>query len=189
MNESTLIAKVWNFATVLRDAGLTYTDYVSQLTYLLFLKMDDERVDVLGEQSALPDGCGWRDLLPLTGSELEAKYRQALETLSVQSGIIGTIYAKAQNKISSPAHLARLISLINEEVWLGMDVDVKGAIYEGLLQKNATESKAGAGQYFTPRPLIKAIVEVMKPTPDMTVVEPTMITEQGGLHGYGIYAN
>lgn len=172
MNESTLIAKVWNFATVLRDAGLTYTDYVSQLTYLLFLKMDDERVDVLGEQSALPDGCRWRDLLPLTGSELEAKYRQALETLSAQSGIIGTIYAKAQNKISSPAHLARLISLINEEVWLGMDVDVKGAIYEGLLQKNATESKAGAGQYFTPRPLIKAIVEVMKPTPDMTVVDP-----------------
>lgn len=172
MNESTLIAKVWNFATVLRDAGLTYTDYVSQLTYLLFLKMDDERVDVLGEQSALPDGCRWCDLLPLTGSELEAKYRQALETLSAQSGIIGTIYAKAQNKISSPAHLARLISLINEEVWLGMDVDVKGAIYEGLLQKNATESKAGAGQYFTPRPLIKAIVEVMKPTPDMTVVDP-----------------
>ena len=172
MNESTLIAKVWNFATVLRDAGLTYTDYVSQLTYLLFLKMDDERVDILGEQSALPDGCRWRDLLPLTGSELEAKYRQALETLSAQSGIIGTIYAKAQNKISSPAHLARLISLINEEVWLGMDVDVKGAIYEGLLQKNATESKAGAGQYFTPRPLIKAIVEVMKPTPDMTVVDP-----------------
>ena len=159
MNESTLIAKVWNFATVLRDAGLTYTDYVSQLTYLLFLKMDDERVDVLGEQSALPDGCRWRDLLPLTGAELEAKYRQALETLSAQSGIIGTIYAKAQNKISSPAHLARLISLINEEVWLGMDVDVKGAIYEGLLQKNATESKAGAGQYFTPRPLIKAIVD------------------------------
>ena len=79
MNESTLIAKVWNFATVLRDAGLTYTDYVSQLTYLLFLKMDDERVDVLGEQSALPDGCRWRDLLPLTGAELEAKYRQALE--------------------------------------------------------------------------------------------------------------
>lgn len=172
MNESTLIAKVWNFATVLRDAGLTYTDYVSQLTYLLFLKMDDERVDVLGEKSALPDGCRWRDLLPLTGAELESKYRQALETLSAQSGIIGTIYAKAQNKISSPAHLARLISLINEEVWLGMDVDVKGAIYEGLLQKNATESKAGAGQYFTPRPLIKAIVEVMKPTPDMTVVDP-----------------
>ena len=172
MNESTLIAKVWNFATVLRDAGLTYTDYVSQLTYLLFLKMDDERVDVLGEQSALPDGCRWQDILHLTGSDLEAKYRQALETLSAQSGIIGTIYAKAQNKISSPAHLARLISLIDGEVWLGMDVDVKGAIYEGLLQKNATESKAGAGQYFTPRPLIKAIVEVMKPTPDMTVVDP-----------------
>ena len=172
MNESTLIAKVWNFATVLRDAGLTYTDYVSQLTYLLFLKMDAERVDVLGEPSALPDGCRWQDILHLTGSDLEAKYRQALETLSAQSGIIGTIYAKAQNKISSPAHLARLISLIDGEVWLGMDVDVKGAIYEGLLQKNATESKAGAGQYFTPRPLIKAIVEVMKPTPDMTVVDP-----------------
>lgn len=172
MNEANLIAKVWNFATILRDAGLSYTDYVAQLTYLLFLKMDDERVRELGETSLIPDGCRWSDLLPLSGTELETAYKNALETLSVQSGIIGTVFAKAQNKISSPAHLARLVSLINEETWIGMDVDVKGAIYEGLLQKNATEAKAGAGQYFTPRPLIRAIVSVMKPTPDMTVVDP-----------------
>lgn len=140
MNESNLIAKVWNFATILRDAGLSYTDYVAQLTYLLFLKMDDERVKELGETSLIPDGCRWSDLLPLSGTELETAYKNALEKLSVQSGIIGTIFAKAQNKISSPAHLARLVSLINEETWIGMDVDVKGAIYEGLLQKNATES-------------------------------------------------
>ena len=172
MNESTLVTKVWGFATILKDAGLSYTDYVEQLTYLLFLKMDDERVRVLDETSLLPSGCRWADLLPLTGSDLEKKYRETLETLSEQSGIIGTIFAKAQNKISSPAHLARLIALINGETCIGMDVDVKGKIYEGLLQKNATESKAGAGQYFTPRPLINAIVAVMKPAPDMTVIDP-----------------
>ena len=172
MNETNLIAKVWGFATILRDAGLSYTDYVAELTYLLFLKMADERERELKEESPLPDGCRWGDLLPLSGTELEAKYRKALETLSAQSGIIGTIYAKAQSKISSPAHLARLVSLINEETWIGMDIDVKGQIYEGLLQKNATESKAGAGQYFTPRPLIRAIVNVMKPSPDMTVIDP-----------------
>ena len=172
MNESTLVTKVWNYASVLAQSGVGYTDYVSQLTYLLFLKMDEERTTLLGETSLIPEDCQWKNLLNLAGSELADKYQKILETLSRQTGIIGTIYHKASNKISNPANLSRLISLINGETWMGLDVDVKGEIYEGLLEKNAQESKAGAGQYFTPRPLIRAMVEVMKPTPEMTVCDP-----------------
>ena len=172
MNESTLVTKVWNYASVLAQSGVGYTDYVSQLTYLLFLKMDEERTTLLGETSLIPEDCQWKNLLNLAGTELAEKYQKILETLSRQTGIIGTIYHKASNKISNPANLSRLISLINGETWMGLDVDVKGEIYEGLLEKNAQESKAGAGQYFTPRPLIRAMVQVMKPTPEMTVCDP-----------------
>ena len=172
MNESTLVTKVWNYASVLAQSGVGYTDYVSQLTYLLFLKMDEERTTLLGETSLIPEDCRWKNLLNLAGTELAEKYQKILETLSKQTGIIGTIYHKASNKISNPANLSRLISLINGETWMGLDVDVKGEIYEGLLEKNAQESKAGAGQYFTPRPLIRAMVQVMKPTPEMTVCDP-----------------
>ncbi len=172
MNSSNLVTKVWNYASVLAQSGVGYTDYVSQLTYLLFLKMDEERTTLLGETSLIPDDCKWKTLIPLAGVELANHYQEILSTLSKKYGIIGTIYNKASNKISNPANLSRLISLINSETWLGMDVDVKGEIYEGLLQKNAQESKAGAGQYFTPRPLIRAMVEVMRPTPDMTVCDP-----------------
>lgn len=172
MNEGNLVTKVWNYASVLAQSGVGYTDYVSQLTYLLFLKMDEERTGLLGEKSLVPVNCQWKTLLPLAGMELSEQYQTILNTLSGQSGIIGTIYNKAGNKISNPANLSRLISLINEETWIGMDVDVKGEIYEGLLQKNAQESKAGAGQYFTPRPLIRAMVQVMQPVPEMTVCDP-----------------
>lgn len=172
MNESTLVTKVWNYASVLAQSGVGYTDYVSQLTYLLFLKMDEERTTLLGETSLIPEDCQWKNLLHLAGTELAEKYQKILETLSRQMGIIGTIYHKASNKISNPANLSRVISLINGETWMGLDVDVKGEIYEGLLEKNAQESKAGAGQYFTPRPLIRAMVQVMKPTPEMTVCDP-----------------
>lgn len=172
MNESTLITKVWNYATILRDAGVGYTDYVAQLTYLLFLKMDDERSSLLNEPSLVPDEYRWSKLSSLDGADLETQYTKTLSELSKKSGIIGSIYTKAQNKITEPSKLKRLISLVDEQTWMGLDIDVKGAIYEGLLQKNATESKAGAGQYFTPRPLINAMVEVMKPTPDMTILDP-----------------
>ena len=172
MNESTLVTKVWNYASVLAQSGVGYTDYVSQLTYLLFLKMDEERTTLLGETSLIPEDGRWKNLLNLAGTELAEKYQKILEKLSRQTGIIGTIYHKASNKISNPANLSRLISLINGETWMGLDVDVKGEIYEGLLEKNAQESKAGAGQYFTPRPLIRAMVQVMKPTPEMTVCDP-----------------
>lgn len=172
MTENNLITKVWNYATILKDSGIAYTDYVAQLTYLLFLKMDDECTKILNQKSLIPEKYQWKNLKSLDGAELEQRYNKALEDLSKTSGIVGTIYSKAQNKIAEPAKLKRLVSMVDEQTWMGLDVDVKGAIYEGLLQKNATETKAGAGQYFTPRPLIKAIVEVMKPTPDDTILDP-----------------
>ena len=172
MTENNLTTKVWNYATILRDSGVGYTDYVAQLTYLLFLKMDDECVSVLKQKSLIPDEYQWKKLRILDGVELESTYNKTLTELSKKTGIIGTIYSKAQNKIVEPAKLKKLISLVDEQTWMGLDVDVKGAIYEGLLQKNATETKAGAGQYFTPRPLINAIVEVMQPKPDDTILDP-----------------
>jgi len=172
MTENSIVSKVWNYAGILRDAGLTYTDYISQLTYILFLKMDAERDKFLNEGSSIPAKYRWNKLVNLSGEELEKQYRDTLENLSKEKGVIGTIFRKAQNKISNPALLKKLLSLIDGETWLGLDVDVKGAMYEGLLQKNATETKAGAGQYFTPRPLIKAIVEVMEPTPKTKVIDP-----------------
>lgn len=172
MTENNLTTKVWNYATILKDSGVAYTDYVAQLTYLLFLKMDDECVSVLGHKSLIPQKYQWKNLKNLDGVELETAYNKALEELSKVKGIVGTIYSKAQNKIAEPAKLKRLVSLVDEQTWMGLDVDVKGAIYEGLLQKNATETKAGAGQYFTPRPLINAIVEVMKPSSEDTILDP-----------------
>ena len=172
MTESTLINKVWNYATIMKDAGLSYTDYVRQLTYLLFLKMDHERDTLLNEGSSVPKPYRWGTLLNLSGAELEKHYSHILEALSREQGIIGTIFRRAKNEITDPAKLKQLISLIDKETWLALDIDVKGAIYEGLLEKNATETKAGAGQYFTPRPLIRAMVQVMRPTPEMTVVDP-----------------
>lgn len=172
MNESNLITKVWNYATILKDAGVAYTDYVAQITYLLFLKMDQECCDNLNQPSLIPSEFQWANLIKLDGSDLEEQYSKALTELSKQGGMIGAIYTKAQNKITEPAKLKRLFSLIDGETWIGLDIDVKGAIYEGLLQKNANEAKGGAGQYFTPRPLINAIVEVMKPTPEMTIFDP-----------------
>jgi len=172
MNESTLITKVWNYATILKDAGVVYMDYVAQLTYLMFLKMDDERTTHLDETSLIPEELRWDKLKDLSGEDLEIQYNETLASLSKMGGIIGAIYTKAQNKINEPAKLKRLISLIGSETWLGLDVDVKGAVYEGLLAKNATETKAGAGQYFTPRPLIKAMVDVMRPSPEMTLTDP-----------------
>ncbi len=171
MNESHISAKVWNYATVLRDAGVSYTDYVSQITYLLFLKMDAE-MQKISAASQIPKKYNWSALSKLSGAALEDQYNATLKKLSAQDGIIGAIYAKAQNKISEPTKLKRLISLIDEQTWLGLNIDVKGAIYESLLQRNATESKGGAGQYFTPRPLIKAIVEVMQPSYTTTIFDP-----------------
>ena len=174
MNASTLVSKLWNYCNVLRDDGLSYGDYVEQLTYLLFLKMADERTrEPFNEKSPIPKGFGWDTLRKLDGDDLETHYRHTLEELGKRPGIIGTIFRKAQNKIQDPAKLKRLIAdLIDKESWSELDTDVKGDAYEGLLQKNAEDVKGGAGQYFTPRPLIRAIVEVMNLTPREVICDP-----------------
>jgi type I restriction enzyme M protein len=169
-----LVQKLWSYCNVLRDDGLSYGDYVEQLTYLLFLKMADEQTrPPLNRPSAIPHRYGWQDLLRRDGDELELQYRHTLETLGREKGMLGVIFRKAQNKIQDPAKLRRLIAdLIDREQWTSLDADVKGDVYEGLLAKNAEDVKSGAGQYFTPRPLIRAIVDVMRPAPGMTISDP-----------------
>jgi len=173
-NESaSIVQRVWNYCNVLRDDGVSYGDYVEQLTYLLFLKMADEQTKPpFNKPSSIPQGLDWQSLMARDGTELEMQYRHLLESLGKEKGMLGVVFRKAQNKIQDPAKLRRLIELINGEIWMGLDIDVKGEIYEGLLQKNAEDIKGGAGQYFTPRPLIKAMVEVMRPEPGMTINDP-----------------
>jgi len=173
-NQSTaIVQKVWNYCNVLRDDGVSYGDYVEQLTYLLFLKMADEQTKPpFNKPSTIPKGFDWQSVLKKDGAELETHYRNILETLGKEGGMLGIIFRKSQSRIQDPAKLKRLIDLINTETWVGLDIDVKGDIYEGLLEKNAEDIKSGAGQYFTPRPLIRAIVEVMKPEPGMTICDP-----------------
>ena len=171
-NTQTLTKKVWNLATTLAGQGIGFTDYITQLTYLLFLKMDDENVQTFGEESAIPEGYRWGDLIDLDGLDLVKQYEDTLEELSGQDNLIGTIYTKAQNKIDKPVYLKKVITLINEESWLVMDGDVKGAIYESILEKNGQDKKSGAGQYFTPRSLIQAMVDVACPQIGETVCDP-----------------
>jgi type I restriction enzyme M protein len=152
---------------------LSYGDYVEQLTFLLFLKMADERSRLFKTPPLIPKTIGWPTLLKLDGDDLETQYRHTLDELSKRQGMLGLIFRKAQNKIQDPAKLRRLIvDLIDKEEWSSLDADVKGDAYEGLLQKNAEDVKGGAGQYFTPRPLIKAIVDVMQPQPGQTICDP-----------------
>lgn len=173
MTASAIVQKMWNYCNLLRDEGLSYGDYVEQLTYLLFLKMDDERTKPpFNKESTIPKKYRWPALVGKDGDDLELQYRHTLEALAKGKGLLGVIFRKSQNKIQNPALLKRLVMLINEETWLGLDIDVKGEIYEGLLEKNAEDIKSGAGQYFTPRALIKAIVEVMRPEPGMTICDP-----------------
>lgn len=173
-NSSSLVQKLWNYCNILRDDGLSYGDYVEQLTFLLFLKMADEQSrPPFSKTSAVPAGYDWPSLLARDGDELETHYRHVLETLGKQPGMLGVIFRKAQNKIQDPAKLRRLIvDLIDKEQWSSLSADVKGDAYEGLLQKNAEDVKGGAGQYFTPRALIAAIVEVVRPQPGQTICDP-----------------
>ena len=171
-NEQTLTKKVWTLATTLAGQGIGFTDYITQLTYLLFLKMDDENVKMFSEDSAIPEGYRWKDLIDLDGLDLVRQYEDTLEKLSQQENLIGTIYTKAQNKIDKPVYLKKVITLINGESWLVMDGDVKGAIYESILEKNGQDKKSGAGQYFTPRSLIKAMVDVTNPQIGETICDP-----------------
>lgn len=174
MNESAaIVQRLWNYCNVLRDDGVSYGDYVEQLTYLLFLKMADEQTKPpFSKPSVIPGGLDWASLLEKDGDALEVHYRHILDSLGRQGGLLGVIFRKSQNRIQDPAKLRRLIELINDETWMGLDIDIKGEIYEGLLQKNAEDIKSGAGQYFTPRPLIKAMVSVMRPEPMRTLCDP-----------------
>ena len=170
-----LVQKLWNYCNILRDDGLSYGDYVEQLTFLLFLKMADEQSRAAVQQ-AVAHARRVRLGQParqLDGDELEIHYRHMLEELGKRPGMLGVIFRKAQNKIQDPAKLRRLIvDLIDKEQWSSLSADVKGDAYEGLLQKNAEDVKGGAGQYFTPRPLIAAMVDVMAPQPGQTICDP-----------------
>ena len=168
---SAIVSKVWNYAHVLKNAGVGYGDYVEQITYLLFLKLAEEMAE-LGYDDPIPAEFSWSELSGRSGDELENHYRHTLETLGKEPGLVGVIFRKAQNKIANPSDLQRVIKMIADEDWSGMDVDIKGAIYEGLLEKTASSSDKGAGQYFTPRPLIRAIVEVMRPKPGQIIGDP-----------------
>ena len=170
-SESTLIKKVGDIANVLASAGVGFTDYLTQLTYILFLKMDDER-EAYGFESAIPEGYKWQDLLDLSGEDLVEKYEEILEDLANKDGLIGTIFTKASNKIDRPVLLAKVIEMVASENWYMMEGDLKGAIYESILEKNGQDKKSGAGQYFTPRALIKAMVDVTDPKITETVADP-----------------
>nr|WP_145552387.1 class I SAM-dependent DNA methyltransferase [Variovorax boronicumulans] len=173
MNTSSLIQKVWNFCHTLRDDGVGYGDYLEQLTYLLFLKMAHEyTLPPHSQPTRIPAGYDWASLRALTGEPLEAHYLATLHKLGSGTGMLGAIFFKAQNKIQDPAKLSRLVQMIDEQDWVGMDADTKGDLYEGLLQKNAEDTKSGAGQYFTPRPLIQAMVACLRPEPGKTIADP-----------------
>ncbi|MFN7474578.1 MAG: N-6 DNA methylase [Burkholderiales bacterium] len=174
MNSATIVQKLWNYCNVLRDDGMSYGDYVEQLTYLLFLKMADERSQPpYSQPSMIPKDYAWPKLLVKDGDELFEHYRHTLEELGKEKGTLGLIFTKAQNKFQDPAKLRRLIvDLIGGENWSAMGADVKGDAYEGLLEKNAQDTKSGAGQYFTPRALIKAMVDAVAPRPGETICDP-----------------
>lgn len=170
-SEATLVKKVWDIANVLASAGVGFTDYITQLTYILFLKMDDEK-ESLGLGSSIAEGYKWKELMELNGPDLVEKYEEILSELAKDNGLISTIFTKASNKISSPVHLKKVIQMVAEENWYMMDGDFKGAIYEAILEKNGQDKKSGAGQYFTPRALIKAMVDVTDPKITETVADP-----------------
>lgn len=170
-NEAALIKKVKDIANVMASAGVGFTDYITQLTYILFLKMDAEKEE-LGLGSSIPDGYKWKDIVDLSGDDLVDKYEEILKDLSEEEGLIGTIFTKATNKINRPVMLREVFKMVAGENWYMMEGDLKGAIYERILEDNGQDKKSGAGQYFTPRALIKAIVDVVDPKINETVADP-----------------
>jgi type I restriction enzyme M protein len=167
MSANNLVQKIWSFCDTLRDDGLGYNDYLEQLTYLLFLKMADENINKYN----LPNICDWQDLLKNKGGDLLEQYEKILKTLADSGGMLEKIFAGAQNKIHDSSKLKKLITLINEDNWTSTEFDIKGEIYESLLQKNAESS--GAGQYFTPRPVIQAMVKCIRPEAFQTIADPS----------------
>ena len=167
--EEQLTAKVWNMADTLAAQGIGNTDYLRQLTYLLFLKMDHERVSIFEADSAIPNGYRWDNLVKEEGEDLLKQYEKTLVELKKQNNLIGTIFTQAENQIKKPVYLRKVISMIDEQNWLIMQGDVKGAIYEGILERVGQDTKSGTGEYFTPRALISAMVDVVRP--DLTLKE------------------
>ena len=164
-----LTSKVWQMADVLAAQGIGNNEYLTQLTYLLFLKMDQERTDIFKEKSAIPEGYRWCDLIKESGEDLLKQYEKTLNELRNQEDLIGTIFTRAQNKIEKPVYLQKVISMIDGEKWLIMGNDVKGAIYEGILEEAGQSTKSGTGEYFTPRALINAMVDVIRPSIKVSV--------------------
>lgn len=174
MNTASIVSRVWSFCTTLRDDGVGYGDYLEQLTYLIFLKMADEYAKPpYNRDVGIPARYNWQALTSKKGAELEVLYVEILRELGKRQGMLGQIFTKAQNKIQDPAKLFRLIDMINSTSWLVMGADVKGDIYEGILERNAEDTKSGAGQYFTPRSLIRAMVECIRPEPSKTIADPS----------------
>jgi type I restriction enzyme M protein len=168
-----IVTKVWSFCNTLRDDGVSYGDYLEQLTYLMFLKMADEySKPPYNRNVGIPAAYTWPSLKAKRGAELEGFYIELLRELGKRKDVLGQIFTKSQNKIQDPAKLYRLIDMIDEVQWVVMGADVKGDIYEGLLEKNAEDTKSGAGQYFTPRALIRAMVECVRPEPGKTIADP-----------------
>ncbi len=169
-----IVNKAWSYAHVLRDAGLPFHAYTEQITFLLFLKMADERTKPPFDRPPMvPPELGWGSLLERDGQDLEVHYRRILEELGRERGLLGEIFKRARPEVQDPALLRRLVvDLIDKEDWTAMQADVKGDVYEGILSRSASESPKGAGQYFTPRELIKAVVDVMRPDPDDGVCDP-----------------
>lgn len=175
-NQTSIISKVWSFAGILRDDGVSYGDYLEQLTYLLFLKMVDEFAKPPYDRKInVSKGYDWENLNNKSGAALEKQYNETLEKLSSMTGILGQIFTKSQNKIQDPAKLYKIIKMVDKEKWSMMGADLKGKIYEGLLEKNAEDIKSGAGQYFTPRVLIQAMVACVQPHPMKTITDQLVV--------------
>ena len=170
---NSVVTKVLSYCNILRDDGIGYGDYLEQLTYLLFLKMADEySKPPYNRETGIPKEYNWETLVEKNGPELKSHYLVLLRELGNKKGILGQIFTKSQNKIQDPAKLYKIIQMVDKENWVIMGADVKGNIYEGLLEKYAEDTKSGAGQYFTPRALIKAMVECVKPEPKKSICDP-----------------
>ena len=190
MNTAPIISKVWSFCTTLRDDGVSYGDYLEQLTYLIFLKMADEYAKPpYNREVGIPSKLSWQSLKSKRGAELEGHYIELLRALGTRKGMLGQIFTKAQNKIQDPAKLYRLIDMVDSTQWVMMGADIKGDIYEGLLEKNAEDTKSGAGQYFTPRALIRAMVECVRPEPGKMIADPACGTGGFFLAAYDFITN
>jgi type I restriction enzyme M protein len=174
MSNNDIVQKLWNLCDVLRDDGINYSDYVTELVLLLFIKMEHENEQSgLLSKHKLPEGSRWTDLTSKSGLTLLNHYRATLLSLSQSTDkLIAAIYADAQTSLKEPRHLEQLVKSLDGIDWFSAKRDGLGDLYEGLLQKNATETKSGAGQYFTPRPLIDSIIHLIKPKHGETIQDP-----------------